>query len=151
MAVAGRILIMPKGEYDASKTYETLDLVSHNGFSWLAKKSCVGIEPSNEASEYWHNMLNISIDDINKLAEDVKALVLHEDVTLEQTADFMQVELKEGYHLTSAMVNASVTGDSDIIIGICKQNDKYILYTKVSPEAVTNKNVSLVWTKKEGN
>ena len=56
MASAGRILIMPKGEYDSSITYEMLDLVKYNGTSWLAKKESVGIEPTNNNSEYWQNM-----------------------------------------------------------------------------------------------
>ena len=56
MASAGRVLIMPKGNYDPSVTYEMLDLVKHNGTSWLAKKESVGIEPTNENSEHWQNM-----------------------------------------------------------------------------------------------
>ena len=59
MASAGRILIMPKGNYDSSVTYEMLDLVSHNGKSWLAKKTVIGIEPSETNGEYWHNMIDI--------------------------------------------------------------------------------------------
>lgn len=58
MASAGRILIMPKGNYDASVTYEMLDLVKHNGISWLAKKTVVGIEPSIANSEYWQDVLD---------------------------------------------------------------------------------------------
>ena len=58
MASAGRILIIPKGNYNAETEYEMLDLVSHNGTSWLAKKTAVGIEPSDANSEYWHNMLD---------------------------------------------------------------------------------------------
>lgn len=61
MASAGRILIMPKGAYDASKTYEMLDLVSHNGTSWLAKKTVNGVEPSEANSEYWQNMFSIDL------------------------------------------------------------------------------------------
>lgn len=61
MATAGRILIMPKGAYDASVTYQILDLVSYNGTSWLAKKTNVGITPSEENSEYWHNMFDLEI------------------------------------------------------------------------------------------
>ena len=57
MASAGRILIMPKGAYDASVTYEMLDLVSHNGRAWIAKKTVTGVEPSDANSEYWHNLL----------------------------------------------------------------------------------------------
>lgn len=58
MTSAGRILIMPKGDYNAETTYETLDLVYHAGRSWLAKKTVVGIEPSAANSEYWHNMFD---------------------------------------------------------------------------------------------
>lgn len=56
MASAGRILIIPKGNYNSSVTYEMLDLVYHNGRSWLAKKTVTGIEPSEANSEYWQPM-----------------------------------------------------------------------------------------------
>lgn len=61
MAVAGRILIMPKGAYDANKTYEMLDLVNYNGIAWLAKKTCNGITPSDDSTDYWQNMLKLNI------------------------------------------------------------------------------------------
>ena len=51
---AGRILIMPKGNYDASAQYEMLDLVYYNGASWIAKKNVSGIVPSE--SDYWQKM-----------------------------------------------------------------------------------------------
>ena len=57
MASAGRILIMPKGDYNAETQYEMLDLVSHNGTSWLAKKTVKGIEPKTANKEYWQNMM----------------------------------------------------------------------------------------------
>ena len=56
MASAGRILILPKGDYDSTKEYEMLDLVFHGGTSWLAKKSSVGVEPSDANTEYWFKM-----------------------------------------------------------------------------------------------
>lgn len=59
MASAGRILIMPKGNYDANTTYEMLDLVFHNGTSWLARKTVVGIEPSEANEEYWQCLLKL--------------------------------------------------------------------------------------------
>lgn len=58
MTTAGRILIMPKGNYDSTKTYEMLDLVKHNGTSWLAKKECTGVEPKTSNDEYWQNMFD---------------------------------------------------------------------------------------------
>jgi hypothetical protein len=57
MATAGRILIMPKGAWNESVSYENLDLVSHNSRAWIAKKTSVGIEPSDANAEYWHDFL----------------------------------------------------------------------------------------------
>jgi len=56
VTTAGRILIIPKGDYDSTVKYEMLDLVKHNGTSWLAKKESTGIEPTVNNSEYWQNM-----------------------------------------------------------------------------------------------
>lgn len=53
MASAGRILIMPKGDWSADTTYEMLDLVYYNGSSWICKKDVQGIEPTSTATEYW--------------------------------------------------------------------------------------------------
>lgn len=77
MATAGRILIMPKGAYDESTTYEMLDLVKHNGTSWLAKKTVIGIEPSEANSEYWHKMFDLPdvITAINEHKADTTAHV----------------------------------------------------------------------------
>lgn len=61
MASAGRILIMPKGDYDANSTYENLDLVKHKGTSWLAKKTAKGIEPSEANAEYWQDVFEPNI------------------------------------------------------------------------------------------
>ena len=74
METAGRILIMPKGAYDTTITYTTLDMVNHNGTSWLAKKEVTGIEPSNENSEYWQNMFNLNIVNDSTVTEAGSAL-----------------------------------------------------------------------------
>lgn len=72
MASAGRILIMPKGEYDASVTYEMLDLVFYGGTSWIAKKTVVGIEPNETNTEYWHKLCE-SVD-LTEIENRLKAL-----------------------------------------------------------------------------
>ena len=59
MQTLGKILIIPKGDYDSSATYEFLDLVRHSGTSWLAKKNVpAGIEPTTVNAEYWQNMFD---------------------------------------------------------------------------------------------
>lgn len=55
MASAGRILIIPKGNYDASATYEMLDLVNYNGNTWICKQTSLGITPSE--GDYWQMIL----------------------------------------------------------------------------------------------
>ena len=62
MAIAGRILIIPKGDYDANASYTMLDLVSHNGTSWLARKDATGIEPSEANSEYWQRIVDFNYE-----------------------------------------------------------------------------------------
>jgi hypothetical protein len=82
MASAGRILIMPKGNYNAETEYDMLDLVYHNGTSWLAKKKVVGIEPSDANSEYWHDLVNIGLgnEDISKIGDGtLKGAINHLD------------------------------------------------------------------------
>jgi len=65
MANAGRILIIPKGSWSADETYEMLDMVNHEGVSWLAKKTSAGIAPSTEASEYWFNFMGITTKEVH--------------------------------------------------------------------------------------
>lgn len=53
MASAGRILMLAKGNYDASVTYGMLDIVNHNNASWLCKQPCTGQEPTAGNTDYW--------------------------------------------------------------------------------------------------
>ena len=72
MASAGRILIMPKGNYDSSVTYEMLDLVFYDGASWLAKKTVVGIAPSDANAEHWMKMCDSA--DLTEIYQRIAAI-----------------------------------------------------------------------------
>ena len=53
-ASAGRVLLMPKGTYDAETTYEMLDLVRYGKSTFVCKKTSTGNTPdSNQDTEYW--------------------------------------------------------------------------------------------------
>ena len=69
MANAGRILIIPKGDWKPEEKYEMLDLVKHNGVSYIAKKDSAGIEPNEYNSDYWQDMF-----DVNELLSRISAL-----------------------------------------------------------------------------
>lgn len=45
---AGRILILPKGHWNAETEYEMLDFVYYKGTSWLAKKAPKVLNPKTE-------------------------------------------------------------------------------------------------------
>lgn len=121
MASAGRILIMPKGNYNAETEYEMLDLVSLNGKTWLAKKNVVGIEPSDANSEYWHDL--VDIDDIvdEKIAS--------------QNGEWIYPELLspfETYPVDNAEVRYRKIGNIVFIHGVV-QNTEEIEKGKVTP------------------
>ena len=50
-ASAGRVLIIPKGTYNAGTSYDMLDSVFYNGNSYIAKQSTLGNLPTD--STYW--------------------------------------------------------------------------------------------------
>lgn len=53
-ASAGRVLLIPKGTYDAATTYEMLDLVRYGKSTFVCKKTSTGNTPdSNQDTEYW--------------------------------------------------------------------------------------------------
>ena len=54
MTNAGRILILAKGAWDATSTYEQLDLVTYNQIAYIARKMSTGVNPATDlAYEYW--------------------------------------------------------------------------------------------------
>ena len=68
MAIAGRVMPLPKGEYNPGTVYEPLDIVTHSGRPWMCKKSnTVGIEPSTSAEEFWMLLVDVNITDADKL------------------------------------------------------------------------------------
>lgn len=54
MAVAGKIMPRPRGDYDPTEVYDIVDFVGYNNCLWLCRKSnVVGIEPNALNKEYW--------------------------------------------------------------------------------------------------
>lgn len=52
-ASAGRVLLIPKGNWNGTDTYNCLDWVRHNRAAWVCKKTCINSEPSETNTEYW--------------------------------------------------------------------------------------------------
>lgn len=50
--VLGKVSVTPRGDYNAGTTYHALDIVGHEGGSYLAMKEVTGIEPSNDQTNW---------------------------------------------------------------------------------------------------
>ena len=50
-ASAGRVLIIHKGAYDSSATYNPMDSVLYNGSSYVCKVTSTGNDPTD--TDYW--------------------------------------------------------------------------------------------------
>lgn len=59
MAIAGKIIMRPMGEYNTSTVYDILDLVTYNNALWMCKApSTVGVEPSESNTDKWQVVVN---------------------------------------------------------------------------------------------
>ena len=110
MASAGRILIMPKGNYDSSVTYEMLDLVFNKGASWIAKKTVTGIEPSDASTEHWMKMCESM--DLTEILQRIAAL----ESQMLGTISLDDIDLS-GYATKTEVnaINTSLDGRLDVI------------------------------------
>lgn len=102
MHSAGRILIIPRGIYNETETYHLLDLVSYNGATWLAKQTVTGVLPSDENHDYWHNMLGISLGEMDTKLHDMAEQIM----TIESVA-------QESNNIAKGRNRAHVFGTTD--------------------------------------
>lgn len=108
MASAGRILILPKGNWDVGAEYEILDLVFHNGTSWLAKKYIAGVEPSEANAEHWHKLCDTV--DLSEVFNRIAAL----ESQMLSTISLDDIDLS-GYALKSELLNYALKTDLNSI------------------------------------
>lgn len=104
MASAGRILILPKGNYNAEIEYEMLDLVFYDGASWLAKKTIVGITPSEASNDYWMKMCDSA--DLTEVYNRLQAL----ESQMLSTISLDDIDL-EAYALKTELTNYATKSD----------------------------------------
>lgn len=110
MANAGRILIMPQGKYDSNKMYEMLDMVSHGGKGWICKQHCLGVEPSDENSEFWAECIDVSGDVVGYHASET----FEAAAMLNVTTGSIEVTNRNGV-ITVCVRNLSCTADAPLL------------------------------------
>lgn len=69
MGNAGRVLMIPKGEYNSATTYEMLDFVYYQGRSYVCKQTSTGNVPTN--TTYWQALTGDASAEIQALTNEV--------------------------------------------------------------------------------
>lgn len=91
MAIAGRVAIVPKGDWSADATYKRLDAVTYNNTLYFAKKEVpAGTETSN--TEYWSKSIvggagSIATKEDVGIVKPADGLTVAEDGTLKVSID----------------------------------------------------------------
>ena len=70
MGNAGRVLMIPKGDYNAATTYERLDFVYYQGRSYVCKQTSTGNAPTN--TTYWQALTGDASAEIQALTNEVR-------------------------------------------------------------------------------
>ena len=110
MTSAGRILIMPKGNYESSVTYEMLDMVHYKGTSWVAKRTAKGIEPSDANSEYWYKMVGFNIINNLETTEEGGALDARQGKVLDDKLDALEKNVSDALGEVEENIAAAFDG-----------------------------------------
>lgn len=100
MAIAGRVAIVPKGEWSANATYKRLDAVTYNNTLYFAKKEVpAGTATSN--TEYWSKSIVggasaiATTEDAGVVKPDGKSMSVDESGTLSINLDGTTITLDE--------------------------------------------------------
>lgn len=100
MAIAGRVAIVPKGDWSADATYKRLDAVTYNNTLYFAKKGVpAGTATSN--TEYWSKSIVggasaiATTEDAGVIKPDGKSMSVDESGTLSINLDGTTITLDE--------------------------------------------------------
>ncbi|MBR4406085.1 MAG: hypothetical protein IKT30_06895 [Bacteroidaceae bacterium] len=147
MVNAGRILIMPRGEWDALTSYNMLDLVTESGVAYLSKQTNVGQDPALDTSmTYWQPFGSavvpdndtIVFDANNKLAVNIDGYTLQYDshnsyIKVNIDGVTLKYDAVNGY--IYADVSSSLAGLTDVQLTNI-QNGQIIAYNSASSKFV---------------
>lgn len=131
MAVAGRVAIVPKGEWSADVTYKRLDAVTYNNTLYFAKKDVpAGTATSN--TEYWSK----------SIVGGVGAIATKEDAGIVKPADGLSIA--EDGTLKVSIDGTTLTMDQ--VNNVIKLADtlKEKIGSALQPESIVNNQITTV-------
>ena len=134
---AGRVLLMLKGEWNSTTTYTNLDIVHHGTQTWVCKKNCVGVEPSDSQTDYWQGMAKDAIEQV--ATKTANGLMSAADKTkLDNLSEGAEANVQSDWSVTDTTSDAFIKNKPTIDTTI----------SATSTNAVQNKAVTIELNKK---
>ena len=134
---AGRVLLMLKGEWNSTTTYTNLDIVHHGTQTWVCKKNCVGVEPSDSQTDYWQGMAKDAIEQV--ATKTANGLMSAADKTkLDNLSEGAEANVQSDWSVTDITSDAFIKNKPTIDTTI----------SATSTNAVQNKAVTIELNKK---
>lgn len=99
----GRIMPLPKGDYDSSLSYEILDMVKDGNASYIAKKNVPVGEVPSRTSEFWQILVDgeelvlptATVDQKGIVKPDGTTILVDEDGTIHSGGSASGIEMTE--------------------------------------------------------
>lgn len=139
MAIAGKVSIVPMGEWQSTEVYTRLDLVTYNRNAYLSLKNSTGIQPIN--AEYWmllvENVANTEIEalqtQIDDIVEDI-ADIINGTTPVEKAEDSQKLNgLTAGnFYRTTRLLNNAFAIDANTLVN---EGNYFVIFGKNVPNS----------------
>ena len=103
MAIAGKVAITLKGDWNNTTTYEKLDAVTYNNGLYIAKKASTGVTPVN--GDTW--MLSVQSVDAIEFEKIIDGTTVVGKATNADTADTLNAETADLENIKTTFTEAT--------------------------------------------
>lgn len=97
MADAGKVLITPKGKYNASTTYEYLDSVIYDSKAFIACKTVTGITPSDDGIN-WKLLIDSAEIDPSSIVPEFTIASTRENINTKESLPILFGKIKKWFY-----------------------------------------------------
>lgn len=139
----GRVAIVPKGNWSSTEDYERLDLVKHNGGSYLAKLNNKNVEPSNSTTTTWLQIAEKGATGDPAATEDVEAWLKKNVMPISSISSILEYSDSTIYTANNVVLytNKIYRCLTETTAGIVPTNTNY--WSEVTVTSIIDKSLSI--------
>lgn len=125
----GPVLSIPKGDWDASTTYERLNLVRHNSAAWICNvDTSIGVEPSEDSEDWFLQVKDTSsVSSVNGMRGDVEITTIQtpsddsDDISITNT-EWVRDRIDETINSTQSYTDNAISAATTSILNTAAQD-----------------------------